>query len=221
MNARELAGAYDRVLKAKADGRIPAEQRRATPASSHAGRVVAERAPERSWASSVGVRRSMLANRSTNTKPEVALRRALHARGLRFRKDLRLDLPDCRVRPDIVFTRIKLAVFVDGCFWHRCPQHGTYPKANSDYWRPKLDRNAARDRLVDQALQRAGWSVLRVWEHEPIDAAADKVLAAFLRAPAKPNSSARRMAVRGGRAATSDPPESAAGVLGHTQGPKA
>jgi DNA mismatch endonuclease, patch repair protein len=126
----------------------------------------------------------MRAVRRVDTKPEILLRRAIHSRGLRFRKDLRLDLPDRRVRPDVVFTRIKLAVFVDGCFWHCCPQHGSYPKANFSYWQPRLDANVARDLLVNQSLRQAGWRVIRIWEHEPIEAAADKIQRAVAEAAA-------------------------------------
>lgn len=111
----------------------------------------------------------MLGNRRTNTKPEVALRSGLHAAGLRFRKDLRLDLGEVKVRPDIVFTRARVAVFVDGCFWHRCPIHGVMPKRNSEFWTPKLIRNVDRDREQDAALRNAGWTVVRVWEHVPVD----------------------------------------------------
>lgn len=119
----------------------------------------------------------MEANRRTNTGPERRLRSALHAHGLRFRKDLRLTLGDRSVRPDIVFTRAKVAVFVDGCFWHRCPAHATTPKANAEFWQRKFDRTAARDRADDDALREAGWMVVRVWEHEdPLDAA-ERVLA--------------------------------------------
>lgn len=115
---------------------------------------------------SAAVSERMRANPRRDTRPEVALRAELHRLGLRFRKDLPLRLPDRVVRPDIVFTRARLAVFVDGCFWHRCPEHGNVPRANSEYWGPKLERNVARDRLVDEALAAAGWTVLRVWEHE-------------------------------------------------------
>jgi len=116
--------------------------------------------------------RNMAAVRRTDTKPEVDLRKALHARGLRFRKDYRLDLPGGRVRPDIVFTRRQLAVFVDGCFWHVCALHATSPKDNAAFWRTKLERNVERDRLVDSILINAGWRVVRVWEHEsPTEAA--------------------------------------------------
>jgi DNA mismatch endonuclease (patch repair protein) len=103
------------------------------------------------------------------------LRSALHARGYRFRKDLRLDLPDARVRPDIVFTRRKVAVFVDGCFWHVCPVHGRQPTRNEWYWTPKLRRNVERDRRADAALAAAGWHVVRVWEHESLDVALQAV----------------------------------------------
>jgi DNA mismatch endonuclease (patch repair protein) len=82
---------------------------------------------------------------------------------------------ELRVRPDVVFTGARVAVFVDGCFWHRCPIHGSDPKANSDYWAPKLRRNVVRDRRVDQALEAAGWRVVRVWEHEAVDGAAARI----------------------------------------------
>src|SRR4051812_42254970 len=114
----------------------------------------------------------MRRNPRRDTGPEVALRSALHRRGLRFRKDLLLRVPNRTVRPDVVFTRRRLAVFVDGCFWHRCPIHGNQPRQNTDYWQPKLERNVRRDRAVDQALAQAGWHVVRVWEHEsPVEAA--------------------------------------------------
>ena len=109
----------------------------------------------------------MKANRRTDTKPELALRAALHAMGYRYRKDFRLDLPLRRVRPDIAFTRRKVAVFVDGCFWHACPEHGSKPKSNDWYWSPKLAKNVERDRAADEALAQAGWTVVRLWEHVP------------------------------------------------------
>jgi DNA mismatch endonuclease (patch repair protein) len=115
----------------------------------------------------------MLANKRVDTKPEVALRSALHRLGLRFRKDKRIDLPAMRVRPDVVFVSARVAVYCDGCFWHSCPIHATSPKANADYWRPKLAANVRRDRDCDRALKEAGWQVVRVWEHEnPVEAAA-------------------------------------------------
>jgi DNA mismatch endonuclease, patch repair protein len=128
--------------------------------------------------SSAGRSANMRANRRTDTKPELALRRALHRQGYRFRKDYRLDLADGkRVRPDIAFTARRVAVFVDGCFWHACPEHGSKPAANVWYWEPKLRRNVERDRAADAALAAAGWNVVRVWEHETLDAAVTAVLA--------------------------------------------
>lgn len=115
------------------------------------------------------------ANRRVDTKAEVALRSELHRRGRRFRKDHLLRLGDVRVRPDIVFTRWRTAVFVDGCFWHSCPDHLHVPKTNQQYWVPKLEANVARDRRVDAALTDAGWRVLRVWEHEDVASAADRI----------------------------------------------
>jgi DNA mismatch endonuclease (patch repair protein) len=117
----------------------------------------------------------MRRNPRRDTRPEVALRSELHRRGLRFRKDLPLRAPGRVVRPDVAFTRARVAIFVDGCFWHVCPVHGNQPRVNTDYWRPKLARNVARDRAVDSALQAAGWRVLRAWEHEPPASVADRV----------------------------------------------
>ncbi len=124
---------------------------------------------------SAAVSKRMRANPRRDTKPEIALRSELHRLGLRFRKDLALRLDERVVRPDVVFTRARLAVFVDGCFWHRCPEHGSLPRANTDYWGPKLERNVARDRAVDRALELAGWRVLRAWEHEPSIVLASRV----------------------------------------------
>lgn len=125
-----------------------------------------------------GRSRNMRANRRADTKPEVALRKALHRMGFRYRKDLRLDLGDIKVRPDIVFTAKKVAVFVDGCFWHVCPEHGRQPTTNEWYWTPKLRRNMERDRRVNAALEAAGWRVVRLWEHESLDTAVAAVVAA-------------------------------------------
>lgn len=120
----------------------------------------------------------MRANRRTDTKPEMALRRALHEQGYRYRTDHRLDLATGRVRPDIVFTRRQVAVFVDGCFWHSCPEHGTQPANNTWYWQPKLARTVERDRAADAALVQAGWQVLRIWEHMSLETALAVVIAA-------------------------------------------
>lgn len=119
--------------------------------------------------------RRMSRNRKRDTRPERAVRSALHARGLRFRVDYRIRLTEVTVRPDIVFTRQQVAVFIDGCFWHSCPEHGTVPRRNADYWTPKLRRNVDRDERVDRALSSCGWDVIRVWEHEPIESVADQV----------------------------------------------
>jgi DNA mismatch endonuclease (patch repair protein) len=128
--------------------------------------------------SSEGRAANMRANRRTDTKPELALRHALHRLGYRYRKDYRLDLDSGRrVRPDIAFTRRKVAVFVDGCFWHACPEHGSKPRANEWYWGPKLLRNTERDRINDAALNLAGWTVVRLWEHVPLDEALATVVA--------------------------------------------
>jgi DNA mismatch endonuclease, patch repair protein len=116
----------------------------------------------------------MQGNRSTETRPEIALRSALHRLGLRFRKNARPQR-DLRMRADVVFPGRRLAVFVDGCFWHGCPAHGKRPRTNAGYWHEKIDRNMARDRRDDALLRRAGWRVLRVWEHEPPDVAAQTI----------------------------------------------
>ncbi|MFF4124210.1 very short patch repair endonuclease [Microbispora rosea] len=127
-----------------------------------------------------GRSRNMRANRRADTKPEVALRSALHRLGYRYRKDLRIDLGDgVKVRPDIVFTARKVAVFVDGCFWHVCPEHGRQPTVNEWYWTPKLRRNMERDQRANAALAEAGWQVIRLWEHEPLPSAIEAVVAAL------------------------------------------
>lgn len=114
--------------------------------------------------------------RRSDTEPELLLRKELFRRGLRYRLDVR-PITTSRTRPDIVFSGPKVAVFVDGCFWHRCPEHGTMPKSNRAWWRAKLDANVARDRRADQALTDAGWTVIRVWEHEEMGQAAARVQA--------------------------------------------
>lgn len=117
-------------------------------------------------ASSPAVRRNMQAN-GGESELERRLRSALHQRGLRFRKNA-LVMNGVRVRPDIVFTRARVAVFVDGCFWHRCPVHGSEPRANREWWARKFEENVERDRVHDAVLKDAGWLVLRVWEHEAL-----------------------------------------------------
>lgn len=116
----------------------------------------------------------MARQRTRDTNPEVALRRILHSRGLRYRLDRPLPgLP--RRRADITFTRQRIAVFVDGCFWHACPEHGTWPKRNDEWWATKIRRNIERDRETDAHLRTYGWTVIRIWEHEAADEAADRV----------------------------------------------
>lgn len=135
---------------------------------------------ERADSTSAGRRRNMAAIRRRDTKPELQLRRALHRLGHRFRVDHRLDLPGGRVRPDIAFTRRRVAVFVDGCFFHACPVHGTRVAIkNSNYWLPKLEGNVARDRRADALLRDAGWNVVRIWEHMPLDQAVAAVRCAL------------------------------------------
>ena len=122
--------------------------------------------------------KKMRSNRRVDTKPEVRLRSALHRAGLRFRKDQLIRLPNGRTtHPDVVFTRKRVAVFVDGCFWHSCPRHATIPKSNMDYWVPKLRENVERDRATDSGLQEGGWQVVRVWAHLHEDEAAAIVMA--------------------------------------------
>jgi len=113
----------------------------------------------------------MSRQRSRDTTPELKLRRALHRRGIRYRLHV-IDLPG---RPDIVLVRPGIAVFVDGCFWHRCPSHGVLPKANAAWWLAKLSANTERDRRNDQDLVKLGWDVRRVWEHEDTEAVADEL----------------------------------------------
>ena len=121
-------------------------------------------------ASSPDARRRMRSQARRDTAPEIALRRLLHGAGLRYRVDYRL--PGFRSRPDIAFVRERVAVFMDGCFWHSCPQHSTVPVRNREWWQGKLGGNVRRDQSTTEQLTRLGWRVIRVWEHEdPRDAA--------------------------------------------------
>lgn len=121
-----------------------------------------------SWASSDGVRRSMQSNRANGTGPELQLRRALHLRGLRFR--VQFPVPGSpRRRIDIAFTRLRIAVYLDGCFWHGCEEHPFRPKRNHEYWESKFAANRLRDAATSDLLSSQGWLVLRFWEHEPLD----------------------------------------------------
>lgn len=120
----------------------------------------------------------MQANRGRDTGPELALRSLLHQMGLRFRVDLPLPF-DRRRRADIVFTRVGLYVFVDGCFWHGCPEHFTEPKTRSEFWRTKIHGNRDRDEDTDRRLRDAGLVSLRLWEHVAVADAAEQVLSAY------------------------------------------
>ncbi len=131
-----------------------------------------------------------------DTKPEVALRRELHRRGRRFFVD-RPPVTGLRRRADLVFPRRRVAVYVDGCFWHCCPAHATRPRNNAEWWAAKLAANVARDRDTDDRLTAAGWTVVRVWEHEDPVAAADRVQAALDAAgPAAPQPSTAARSTR-------------------------
>ncbi|MGD0984779.1 MAG: very short patch repair endonuclease [Acidimicrobiales bacterium] len=119
-----------------------------------------------SFATTPSARRRMQRQPVRDTAPELALRRELHRRGLRYRLEQSI-VPGTRRRVDVVFGPTKVAVFVDGCFWHGCPEHvARVPKVNSWYWNEKLLRNRARDQDSDARLRSAGWVVVRVWEHE-------------------------------------------------------
>ncbi|MFI7238407.1 very short patch repair endonuclease [Streptomyces cyaneofuscatus] len=133
--------------------------------------------PAGSWASSAARRRNMQAIRSRDTKPERLIRKLVHANGLRYRVAAK-PLPDLRRTADLVFRPAKVAVFIDGCYWHGCPEHYVSPKTNSGYWSEKVARNVARDRDTDERLTAAGWLVLRFWEHQSSDACALSIISA-------------------------------------------
>lgn len=126
-------------------------------------------------------RRRMQRQRGRDTQPELKIRRILYANELRYRVDYRFT--GSRQRVDIAFVGKRVAVFVDGCFWHSCPIHGTLPKANSEWWQAKLAANERRDRRADADLARQGWKVLRIWEHESADRAAGRIMRALGQAP--------------------------------------
>lgn len=119
----------------------------------------------------------MLGNKGRDTRPERALRSAVHRLGLRYRVSAR-PLAGLRRTADLVFPRERVAVFLDGCFWHGCPEHRSETRSNSEYWRRKIELNQLRDRDTDSKLTTAGWAVVRVWEHEPPREAACRVEAA-------------------------------------------
>ncbi|WP_432790472.1 very short patch repair endonuclease [Brevibacterium sp. K11IcPPYGO002] len=122
----------------------------------------------------------MQANKRRDTKPELTLRSILHSRGLRFRVDCS-PIKGVRSRADIVFSKAKIVVFVDGCFWHGCPLHFISPKTNADYWSAKIAKNKGRDLRVDRVMSQAGWIVIHIWEHDDPAVAADLVERAWRR----------------------------------------
>jgi DNA mismatch endonuclease (patch repair protein) len=133
----------------------------------------------RSWASSAATRKSMQSNRSRDTKPELALRKQLHALGLRYRVCAR-PIPDVRRTADVVFPSARVAVEVRGCFWHGCPEHYRAPAANATYWSEKVSRNQQRDDENALRLQDAGWLLEVVWEHEDSVEASQRIAAIVL-----------------------------------------
>lgn len=127
-----------------------------------------------SWASSVAVRNVMKANKGRDTAPEMALRRALHAAGLRYRVNTR-PIPGSRMTVDIVFTRARIAVEMRGCFWHGCPNHHRPSRRNAEFWSAKIADNARRDETKRKALAMHGWELIVVWEHDDIAEAAHMI----------------------------------------------
>ncbi|WP_204060648.1 DNA mismatch endonuclease Vsr [Microbispora corallina] len=136
--------------------------------------LLTPQAVEDSWASSPAVRTIMKANRGRDSKPELALRSAIHSLGLRYRVDSP-PITELRRRADLVFVKAKVAVFVDGCYWHGCSEHYRPARQNEKFWSDKISKNQARDRDTDAKLARAGWLVIRVWEHEDTAEAAEHI----------------------------------------------
>jgi DNA mismatch endonuclease (patch repair protein) len=129
-----------------------------------------------SWASSESVRSVMRANRKRDTRPELALRRLVHRMGLRYRVAARPPILGGRMgRADLLFPSARTAVYLDGCWWHACPEHFKPARTNVEYWGPKIERNRARDTAVDTALAAAGWTSIRIWEHEDPSTAAQRI----------------------------------------------
>lgn len=144
--------------------------------------VTDEPLPPESTASSTAVRAVMVANKGRDTKPELMLRSVLHRRGLRYRVGKR-PLPELPRTADVVFTKAKVAVFVDGCYWHGCPDHYRPAKRRAEAWQDKIKTNRDRDAATNLALREAGWTVIRIWEHEDIEEAAERVISALNTVP--------------------------------------
>ncbi|WP_246213348.1 very short patch repair endonuclease [Kitasatospora viridis] len=140
-----------------------------------AGMLSKASVPEDSWASSPATRKSMRANKGKNTKPEMRLRSLLHREGLRYKVSAR-PVSTIRRTADVVFPKVKVAVFVDGCYWHGCPDHRSVPVTNREFWVTKLEGNMVRDKETVRLLEEAGWKVLRIWEHVPPEEAARLVI---------------------------------------------
>ncbi|MFE3197604.1 very short patch repair endonuclease [Embleya sp. NPDC059237] len=130
--------------------------------------------PVTSLTTTDATRARMSRQRSKDTDVEVALRRVLHGMGLRYRVHRR-PLKGIRREADVVFGPAKVAVYVDGCFWHGCPVHATWPKRNAEFWKTKIEGNRTRDADTDRRMAEAGWLVVRVWEHEDAAVAAARV----------------------------------------------
>ena len=128
-----------------------------------------------SWASDTATRRTMQSNRSRDTAFEVSVRSLLHRQGLRYRVHYH-PVPDSRRSADIAFIGARVVVLLDGCFWHRCPEHFVMPKKNAEWWAQKINRNADRDIETERLFTQAGWTVLRFWEHEPASSIVEQVL---------------------------------------------
>ncbi|MGA5029950.1 very short patch repair endonuclease [Streptomyces cellulosae] len=143
-----------------------------------AGLVRDEALPAGSKASSTAVRAVMTANRGRDTGPERRLRSLLYHRGLRYRVNVR-PIPDLRRTADLVFPKARVAVFVDGCYWHGCPDHYRPATRKSQFWQDKIQGNIARDADTNRRLREQGWTVVRVWEHEEPNEAVERVMAAL------------------------------------------
>lgn len=151
------------------------------------GRVTLYPCPMReSWASSESNRRSMLGNRGRDTKPELAVRRLLHAQGFRYRVNFRLER-DLRRTADLVFPRARVAVFIDGCYWHGCPEHYTAPATNAPDWQDKVSTNRIREAETTRIPTERGWTVLRFWEHQAANTVADAIAETVAEAAASQN----------------------------------
>lgn len=174
-----LRWSVDGATQERYVGEVNAETRAANlalawEAARASGQVIDEELPSQSSASSVSVRAVMAANKGKDTKPEKLLRSALHRKGLRYRVGVR-PVSDLRRTADVVFPKARIAVFVDGCFWHGCPEHHRPAKQRDRFWREKIQGNRDRDAATNLALREAGWTVVRFWEHDDVEEAAERI----------------------------------------------